>query len=213
MKILLLLCALAALATCQRGSDFTAFLNEIPQHASFQRLAEPERLLFAELIMAAEISKDELKVFIDREGILKVIQLVDHLSDADAHKFAEYLAQHMGYHTDSHEWHHLQGWLGGRPHGGHGNKRDSEPDRDQHWNNLYGIMHDLQRDGYFHHLPDHDRHTLEGLMKAVNDRAVQQYIDSVGYGAIFGLLNDINTEHAHEIYTFLELGLAMPPRP
>ena len=75
MKLLLLSMVVAVVAGAQTHPDFTAFLNQIFGHASFQRLPDEDRLLFSELVMGAEA--DELQAFIDRIGLLKVIELVD----------------------------------------------------------------------------------------------------------------------------------------
>ena len=75
MKLLLLSIVVAVAAGAHTDPDFTAFLNQIFGHASFQRLPDEDRLLFSELVMAAE--QHELETFIDRIGLLKVIELVD----------------------------------------------------------------------------------------------------------------------------------------
>merc|ERR1719277_1172818 len=95
---------------------------------------------------------------------------MDHMSQYDAERFAAYLAEYSNY------THHAPG------HESVIHKRD---DDDDHHSKLWNLLH-----GHYHsvRLPDQEQKTLHDLMAAVHDRKVTQYIDQVGYGAIFGLL-------------------------
>ncbi|XP_012942345.1 uncharacterized protein LOC106012815 [Aplysia californica] len=93
MKVVAIL-AVVAFVTVQ--ADFVAYLKEIQTHRSFQSLSIEDKVLFAELVQAAET--DTLQAFIDRVTLLKVVELMDRMYYVDAQKFSGYLAEHLGYH-------------------------------------------------------------------------------------------------------------------
>ena len=57
------------------NASFVDFLESLQHHSSFQRLPEEEKLLFGELVLAAE--SNGLTVFIDDVGLMKVLKLMD----------------------------------------------------------------------------------------------------------------------------------------
>jgi len=96
------LCISALLLAIAAGS-FVDFLDSIQKHSSFQRLPADDKLLFGQLVVAAE--NNELKEFIDGVGLSDVLKLMDHMSQYDAERFAAYLAEHSNYthHAHGHE--------------------------------------------------------------------------------------------------------------
>jgi len=183
LKVLML----GALAAVAAGS-FLDFLNDIRGHSSFQRLPSEDKLLFGQLVVAAE--NDELREFIDRVGLTSVLKLMDHMSQYDAERFSAYLAEHSNY------THHAHG------HEDVINKRDDDDD-DHHsklWNLLHGRYHSV-------HLPSQEQQTLGGLMQAAHDRKVTQFIDQVGYGAIFGML-EYTGHYSDDITKVIEYAMA-----
>ena len=73
MKLLLLASLLVLV-----NASFVEFLQGLQHHSSFQRLPEEEKLLFGQLVVAAE--DDELTEFIDRTGLIHVLKLMDRES-------------------------------------------------------------------------------------------------------------------------------------
>merc|ERR1719277_2131588 len=114
---------------------------------------------------------------------------MDHMSQYDAERFAAYLAEYSNY------THHAPG------HESVIHKRD---DDDDHHSKLWNLLH-----GHYHsvRLPDQEQKTLHDLMAAVHDRKVTQYIDQVGYGAIFGLL-EFSGHYADDIGNMINGAIA-----
>ena len=56
---------------------------------------------------------------------------------------------------------------------------------------------DPQHSSYYGHLPSEERSTYNGLLHATERKHLKQYIDSVGYGAVFGLLESEWCPPAH----------------
>ncbi|XP_076469654.1 uncharacterized protein LOC143299981 [Babylonia areolata] len=187
----LLLCGLTLFLVTLAGATFLDFLTELQQHHSFQRLPNEEKLLFGELVVAAE--NDELKDFIDRVGLVRVLKLMDHMSHSDAEKFAAYLAEHSNY------THHAP------DHGDVINKRQDD-DEDQH-GNLYSYLSVLHS-SYYHRLPAQEQETLQRLTYAAQHRHLTEYLSTVGYGPVFGLLEQLDDPHAFEVSRLIENVLA-----
>lgn len=181
---------LAALLVAAVGATFLDFLAELQQHHSFQRLSEEEKLLFGGLVVAAE--NNELSVFIHRMGLPSVLELMDHMSHTDAHQFSAYLAEHSNY---THHTTDNQDVI---------NKRDE----DDHHDSLHRLLERLEGEYYEDHLPRMERDTLNGLRHAAASRNLNQYIDSVGYGAIFGLLEYLDSSHSQQVSNLINLALA-----
>jgi len=182
---MLKICALALLVAVAAGS-FVDFLESIKGHSSFQRLPDEDKLLFGQLVTAAE--NNELTEFIDRVGLSSVLKLMDHMSQYDAERFAAYLAEHSNY---THHAHGHEGVIHKREH-------DHHHDEDHHgqlWNLLHGHYHSVQ-------LPEQERKTLEGLMDAAKNHQLKRYIEEVGYGTVFGLL-EFSGAAADEIVKFM----------
>merc|ERR1712121_313984 len=116
---------LLSLCIALSGATFLDFLATLQTHSSFQHLSAEEKLLFGELVVAAE--NNELSELIDRVGLGKVLKLMDHMSHYDAEKFAAYLAEHSNY------THHAHG------HEDVIHKRDDDNDEDHH-GNLYNYL-------------------------------------------------------------------------
>lgn len=170
------------------------FLTQLQSHHSFQRLSAEEKLLFGELVVSAE--NDELKEFIDRAGVDNVLKLMDHMSQYDAELFAAYLAEHSNY------THHAHG------HDDVINKRDSDNDHhsDDHHHNLWYYL--TQHTSYYSHLPAEEEATFNALKQAAEDHTLTSYIDQVGYGAVFGLLEHLDSSHSDEVNRMIQNALA-----
>jgi len=186
MLRVLLLAVLAAVA----AGSFMDFLNDIKNHSSFKRLPEDDKLLFGQLVVAAE--NDELRDFIDRTGLTDVLKLMDHMSQYDAERFAAYLAEHSNY------THHAHG------HEDVINKRDHDDDDDDHHSRLWSLLH-----GHYHsvRLPDQEKATLHDLMEAAKNHEVTKFVNQAGYGTIFGLLEHAG-HFADEITEVIENAMA-----
>jgi len=184
---------LLALFVALVGGTFVDFLESLKNHSSFQRLPPSDKLLFGELVVAAE--NNELTELIDRVGLVPVLKLMDHMSQYDAEKFAAYLAEHSNY------THHAP------DHGDVINRRD---DHDHH-SSLYNYLHGLSSS--LSNLPNAEKAIMDGLMAAAEQKQVTQYIQSVGYGAIFGLLEFAGHSHANQVTRLIESALASEAAP
>lgn len=171
-----------------------------------------EKLLFSQLVVAAE--EGTLESFIDDKGLVNVIQLMDHMSQYDAQKFEAYLAEHLNYthhlpsnndvvnkrdydDDDDHNKHSGGGAAGGR-----------DGDTNEHnWQDFSNYLQSLHTQ-YYEGLPEQEKQTYHGLMNAAQHQNMTQYVDDVGYGPIFGLLESLDYTHANELYNLLEAGLA-----
>jgi len=177
MRVLVVLVLVVAVS-----GTFQEFLASLQTHSSFTQLPDGDKLLFGELVVAAE--DNELKEFIDRVGLTSVLRLMDHMSSSDAAKFAAYLAEHSNY---THHAPHNQDVVNKKrqfPPEGHGE---------------FGNFLQKQLEYYMEHLPHQELATYQGLLQAVRHHDVTGYIDTVGYGAIFGLLERLDSAHASEV--------------
>nr|KAG5708516.1 hypothetical protein BaRGS_026243 [Batillaria attramentaria] len=193
MKLQLLFCALLAVATC----SFVEFLDSLQNHHSFQRLSQEEKLLFSELVLSAE--EGTVSDFIDRVGLGSVIKLMDHMSSYDAQKFEAYLAEHHLRYFDHLPQPERQTYHDLMEASDNGNLTDYihqvgygpifgllEHLDYTHSNEVYHLL-ELQSQ-YYQHLEDPEKATFNGLLDAATTGDVTGYIDSIGYGPIFGLL-------------------------
>jgi len=190
------LCVSALLLAVAAGS-LVDFLESIQKHSSFQHLSSDDKLLFGQLVVAAE--NNELTEFIDRVGLSDVLKLMDHMSQYDAERFAAYLAEHSNY---THHAHGHEDVINKRDFGLDSSK-DKREDEDHHsslWNLLHGHYHSVQ-------LPEQEKNTLSGLMDAARHHRVTQYIDQVGYGAVFGLL-EFSGHYADDIARMIDYAIA-----
>jgi len=169
---------LLALTLALTGATFVDFLTSLQGHHSFQRLPAEEKLLFGELVVAAE--NDELKDFIDRAGFTSVLKLMDHMSSSDAELFAAYLAEHTNY------THHANG------HENVINKRERDEDEHRHHNSLWDYLNSANSHANYDRLPAQEKATADGLRAAVQTKTLTAFIDQVGYGAVFGLLEQLD---------------------
>jgi len=183
MKLYLL--AFLAVVT---SATFLDFLRELQSHSSFQRLPEEEKLLFGQLVLAAEY--DELAEFIDRTGLIPVLKLMDHMSHSDAEKFAAYLAEHSNY------THHAP------DHTDVINKRDD--DHHHHLHSLTQLLHDR----YYSSLPATELNTLNQLAHAAQTQSLTDLLSTIGYGPVFGLMEQLNSDHSYQLSTLLQNALA-----
>jgi len=179
MRVLVLLVLVVAVS-----GTFQEFLASLQTHNSFQQLSDGDKLLFGELVVAAE--DNELKDFIDRVGLTSVLRLMDHMSSSDAAKFAAYLAEHSNY---THHAPHNQDVV---------TKKRQFPPEGQGHGELGNFLQN-QLEYYMEHLPHQELATYQGLLQAVRHHDVTGYIDTVGYGAIFGLLEHLDSAHASEV--------------
>ncbi|KAK7499578.1 hypothetical protein BaRGS_00009230, partial [Batillaria attramentaria] len=202
MKLQLLTCALLAVASC----SFVEFLESLQHHHSFQRLSVEEKLLFSELVLAAE--EGALEAFIDKKGLVNVISLMDHMSQYDAQKFEAYLAEHLNYThhlpdngdvINKREEHHHQ----------HVNAGQAAESRDNNWLQFSHYLQNLHSQ-YYDSLPEQERQTYYALADAAEHGNMTEYIDQVGYGAIFGLLEYLDYQHANQLYELLEYYQHLP---
>jgi len=185
---LFLVAAILALAS----ATFVDFLTQLQGHHSFQRLSAEEKLLFGELVVAAE--NDELTQFIDRAGFTDVLKLMDHMSSYDAELFAAYLAEHSNY------THHANG------HENVINKREDN-DEHRHHNSLWDYLNSASSHANYNHLPAAEKATADGLRKAVQNHQLTAYVDQVGYGAVFGLLEQLDGDNLNTALHNLERAL------
>nr|KAG5710289.1 hypothetical protein BaRGS_009005 [Batillaria attramentaria] len=97
MKLLIVLTVVAVLVLSQ--DDFATWLRRYQSHRDYMHLSSEEKLLFAELVLAAD--NDELDEFIDRAGFLNVLKLMHHMDGDDAQHFERYLATLEGWYYHS----------------------------------------------------------------------------------------------------------------
>ncbi|XP_046542716.1 uncharacterized protein LOC124253041 isoform X3 [Haliotis rubra] len=152
-------------------SKFADYLKDIEKTHEFFNMAPTEKLLFSELIMAAEQGSADLTAFIKAQTFDKIIRLIDHLDEDDIPHFQGYLAAHLG------------GSIFG--------KRQSSSE-------LFSFMKDFQ---LAHKIEDDLSHTdlrvfLE-ILYAAEHNTLTQYIDQKGYGPVLALMSQIDDDEAH----------------
>lgn len=176
------------------SGTFVDFLVSIQSHHSFQRLPEGDKLLFGQLVVAAE--NNELTEFIDRVGLVPVLKMMDHMSSYDAEKFAAYLAEHSNY------THHAP------DHGDVINKRSEDLAKraHDHHDSLHDYMMGLHSP-YYQHLPEQEKQTFNGLVQAAANKQLTAYLATIGYGPVFGLLEHLDDNHAFEVHQLIENAL------
>ncbi|KAL8611832.1 hypothetical protein ACOMHN_041294 [Nucella lapillus] len=184
------------LVVAAENNELYEFVNKLGlSHHSFQRLPSEEKLLFGELVVAAE--NNELDEFVDRVGLVRVLKLMDHMSSYDAEKFAAYLAEVSIF---------VRGARGGG--GGASGHEDVINKRGHdHHSSLFSYISDLHS-SYFEHLPAPEKTKFNGLLQAANDKQMTQYLTTIGYGPVFGLLEHLNADHAYEVHRLIENALA-----
>jgi len=176
-------------------ADLVAYLKELQTHRSFQSLSVEDKVMFAELVQAAET--DTLKAFIDRVTFLEIIHLLDRMSYADAIKFSGYLAENLGYHhhTDT-----VQNEIINRR---DINKRDRDEDEHEDFHSMINGMSVR----YYGRLPSQEKQIWNNLVQAAQHNRMTQYITDHGYGQIFGVLEHLDYLDAQTFMNFLEMQL------
>ncbi|XP_046542714.1 uncharacterized protein LOC124253041 isoform X1 [Haliotis rubra] len=153
-------------------SKFADYLKDIEKTHEFFNMAPTEKLLFSELIMAAEQGSADLTAFIKAQTFDKIIRLIDHLDEDDIPHFESYLAAHL--------------------------KGSSILGKRQSGSDLFNFMRELH---LAHKIEDDLSHAdlrvfLE-ILYAAEHNTLTQYIDQKGYAAVLDLMSQIDKDQAH----------------
>ncbi|GFO29171.1 hypothetical protein PoB_005567600 [Plakobranchus ocellatus] len=202
MKLLISL-AVVVSATVLVNADFLTYLKEIQSHDYFQRLSTDDKVLFSELVMAAETNTT--KELIDRVGLLPVLELIDHMSYVDASKFSAYLGEPSNSDVLTKRSLH---------------KRDDDDDDDDDDDSgsssggdsislcLYLVYpysfvmsDDAQGGGNTNKA---ERKVLDKITKATTSEAVTDIVSQSGYGVIFGLIENLADAEATSFLHMME---------
>ncbi|XP_067685470.1 uncharacterized protein [Haliotis asinina] len=169
-------------------SKFADWLKDIEKSHEFFNMVPTEKLLYSELVMAAEQGSAALTAFIKAQTFDKIIRLIDHFDKDDIPHFQGYLAAHLN---------------GGSILG----KRQSGSD-------LFNFLRELH---LAHKIEDHlshaDMRVFLEILYAAEHNTLTQYIDQKGYAAVLDLMSQIDEDEAHGfdrmIIRHLELEAAM----
>ncbi|KAK7499577.1 hypothetical protein BaRGS_00009229 [Batillaria attramentaria] len=141
----------------------------------FDHLPQPERQTYHDLMEASD--NGNLTDYIHQVGYGPIFGLLEHLD-----------------YTHSNEVYHLlERQLASEA---------SVEKRDEH-HEFRDYLSGLQSQ-YYQHLEDPEKATFNGLLDAATTGDVTGYIDSIGYGPIFGLLEHLDYTHSNQIYHFIE---------
>ncbi|XP_046542712.1 uncharacterized protein LOC124253040 [Haliotis rubra] len=151
---------------------FADYLKDIEQSHEFFSMNPTEKLLYSELIMAAEKGSADLTAFIKAQTFDKIIRLIDHLDKDDIPHFEGYLAAHL---------------TGGSIFG----KRQSGSDLFNFLNELH-LAHKIEDD-----LSDADMQVFLEILYAAEHNTLTQYIDQKGYAAVLDLMSQIDDDEVH----------------
>ncbi|XP_067683924.1 uncharacterized protein [Haliotis asinina] len=169
-------------------SKFADYLKEIEKSHEFFNMVPTEKLLFSELIMAAEQGSAALTAFIKAQTFDKIIRLIDHFDKEDIPHFEGYLAAHL---------------VGGSIFG----KRQSGSDLFNFLRELH-LAHKIEDD-----LSQADMQVFLEILYAAEHNTLTQYIDQKGYAAVFDLMSQIEDDEVHGfdqmIIRHLEMEAAM----
>nr|ABO26591.1 putative perlucin 2 [Haliotis discus discus] len=151
-------------------SKFADWLKDVQKSHEFADMTPDDKLLYSQLIQAAEQGSAALTTFIDSQTFDKIVGLIDHLDDDDIPHFEAYLA------------YHLHGTI---------TKRQSDSDLFSFLRDLH-LMHKIEDD-----LSHQDMQVFLEIMYAAEHNNLTQYIANKGYGPVLDLMSQIDKDESH----------------
>ncbi|XP_071083073.1 uncharacterized protein [Haliotis cracherodii] len=156
-------------------SKFAGWLKDVQKSHEFAHMTAEDKLLYSQLIQAAEQGSAALTTFINSQTFDKIVGLIDHLDKDDIPHFEGYLAAH------------LQGTTTTAP-----VKRQSGSDLFSFLRDLH-LMHKVEED-----LSHSDMRVFLEIMYAAEHDTLTQYIDNKGYGPVLDLMSQIDKDQTRD---------------